>query len=158
MVARNENWQHGLRPLSEDIRPVPGIIDPALLPETVTLLLGPAGTVTGLHHDNMNILLCQVMGRKHVRLVPSYQRARVYPRGGTYSHVDAAQPDLDQHPAYGQATVLEGVLQPGDALLVPAGWWHWVRALDVSATVSLHHFQVPAGNHYLHPPLVGDTD
>ncbi|MEU4643557.1 cupin-like domain-containing protein [Micromonospora sp. NPDC023814] len=154
MVARNDNWQHGLKPLTQDIKPVPGIIDPALLPEAVTLLLGPAGTVTALHHDNMNILLCQVMGRKHVRLVPSYQRPRVYPRGGTYSHVDAARPDLDQHPLYGQATVLAGVLEPGDALFVPAGWWHWVRALDISATVSLHHFQVPSGNHYLHPPLV----
>ncbi|MFJ8832187.1 cupin-like domain-containing protein [Micromonospora aurantiaca] len=154
MVARNDNWQHGLKPLAQDIRPVPGIIDPALLPETVTLLLGPAGTVTALHHDNMNILLCQVTGRKHVRLVPSYQRGRVYPRGGTYSRVDAARPDLDQHPLYERATVLSEVLEPGDALFVPAGWWHWVRALDVSATVSLHHFQVPAGNHYLHPPLV----
>ncbi|GAB3158803.1 hypothetical protein GCM10027290_62620 [Micromonospora sonneratiae] len=154
MVARNENWRNGLRPLARDVRPVPGIIDPDLLPEMVTLLLGPAGTVTGLHQDNMNILLCQVMGRKHVRLVPSYQRQRVYPRGGTFSHVDAARPDLDQYPSYAQADVLEGVLEPGDALLVPAGWWHWVRALDVSATVSLHHFRVPSGNHYLHPPLV----
>jgi hypothetical protein len=31
---------------------------------------GPAGTVTRLHHDVMNVMLHQVDGWKHVILVP----------------------------------------------------------------------------------------
>ncbi|MFC0532363.1 cupin-like domain-containing protein [Phytohabitans kaempferiae] len=152
MVPRNENWQNGLGGMVSDVRAIPGVVDPRLLPETLTLLLGPAGTVTPLHHDNMNILLCQVVGRKLIRLVPSYQRHLVYPRGGTYSHVDAGNPDLESHPLYADATVLEAVLESGDAVLIPAGWWHWVKAREVSVNVSFHHFAVPGGNHYLHPP------
>jgi hypothetical protein len=152
MVARNENWRRALAGLTADVRAIPGVLDPRLLPETMTLLLGPAGTVTPLHHDNMNILLCQVLGRKLVRLVPSYQRHLVYPRGGTYSEVDAGDPDLARHPLFSEATVLETVLEPGDALLIPAGWWHWVKALEISVNVSFHHFAVRGGNHYLYPP------
>jgi hypothetical protein len=142
----------GLAPLREDVRAPAGIIDPSLKPEMMTLLLGPAGTVTPLHHDNMNILLTQVLGRKHVRLVPSFQRHLMYPRYGTFSHVDAQAPDPRAFPLYAEADVVEAVLEPGDMVFIPLGWWHWVRALDVSATVSFHHFLVPGGNTYLPPP------
>ena len=32
-------------------------------------------------------------------------------------------------------------LNPGEALLIPIGWWHHVRALDVSISVSFTNFQ-----------------
>ncbi|MHA7628034.1 cupin-like domain-containing protein [Corallococcus sp. M7] len=154
MVPRNENWgREGLAPLREDLRAPAGLIDPSLRADQLTLLLGPAGTVTPLHHDNMNILLGQVMGRKHVRLVPSFERHRVYPHRGTFSHVDAAKPDLAAHPLFAEATVLEAVLEPGDMVFLPVGWWHWVKALDVSASVTFHHFLVPGGNTHLDAPF-----
>ncbi|WP_304504094.1 cupin-like domain-containing protein [Corallococcus sp. EGB] len=153
MVPRNDNWSHGgLSALREDLRALEGIIDPSLLADQMTLLLGPAGTVTPLHHDNMNIVLGQVMGRKHVKLVPSYERHRVYPHRGTFSHVDAGAPDLVAHPLFAEATVLETVLEPGDMVFLPVGWWHWVKALDVSASVTFHHFVVPGGNTHLDAP------
>ncbi|MBZ4397867.1 MULTISPECIES: cupin-like domain-containing protein [unclassified Myxococcus] len=154
MVPRNENWQReGFEPLREDVRAPQGIIDDSLRPDMMTLLLGPAGTVTPLHHDNMNVLLAQVMGRKHVKLIPSFQRHLMYPRYGTFSHVDAERPDVERHPLYAEAHVVEAVLEPGELVFIPVGWWHWVRALDVSASVTFHHFQVPQGNTYLPTPL-----
>ena len=155
MVPRNENWaREGFGPLREDVRAPGGIIDPELRPDMMTLLLGPAGTVTPLHHDNMNVLLAQVMGRKHVKLIPSFQRHLMYPRFGTFSHVDAEHPDPERFPLYAEADVVEGVLEPGDMVFIPVGWWHWVRALDVSASVTFHHFQgVPQGNTFLPTPL-----
>ncbi|NPC84086.1 cupin-like domain-containing protein [Pyxidicoccus fallax] len=153
MVPRNENWQRdGLSPLREDVRAPAGIIDPGLRPDMMTLLLGPAGTVTPLHHDNMNVLLAQVMGRKHVRMAPSFQRHLMYSRYGTFSHVDAGKPDLERFPLYGEANVVEAVVEPGELLFIPVGWWHWVRALDVSASVTFHHFLVPGGNTYMPEP------
>ncbi len=145
MVPRNGNLsQTRLGELLRDVRPPAGIIRPDPTPETSNLLLGPAGTVTPLHHDLHNVLLCQVLGRKHIRLVPSYERHRVYPMGGSFSAVDADNPDFERHPLYRDATVLEVVIEPGQMLFIPAGWWHWVRALDVSITVTLHQFELPA--------------
>ncbi|WP_416902661.1 cupin-like domain-containing protein [Micromonospora echinospora] len=156
MVPRNENWSGPLRPLAADVRTPEGIVDPEAVGH---LLLGPAGTVTPLHVDNSSVLLCQVLGRKHVRLVPSYERHLVYPRGGTFSAVDAADPDPVRHPRFAEATVLETVLEPGQMLLVPVGWWHWVEALDVSATVTFHHFCTPGQNHKMAtPPAAGQDD
>jgi ribosomal protein L16 Arg81 hydroxylase len=153
MVPRNENWRReGLSLLRKDVRAPSGIIDPALDPTMMTLLLGPAGTLTPLHHDNMNVLLAQVLGRKHVGLVPSFEPHRVYPRHGTFSHVDATNPDATRHPAFLEASRVEVVLEPGEMLFIPVGWWHWVRALDISASVSLHHFQLPDGNTHLRAP------
>ncbi|SCF45179.1 Cupin-like domain-containing protein [Micromonospora matsumotoense] len=155
MVPRNENWSGALRPLAADIRTPEGIVDPSGLGH---LLLGPAGTVTPLHVDNSSVLLGQVLGRKRVRLVPSYERHLVYPRGGTFSAVDAASPDLTRHPRYAEATVLDTVLEPGQLLFVPVGWWHWVEALEVSATVSFHHFRVPGQNHKMATPPAAGPD
>ncbi|QRK06190.1 cupin-like domain-containing protein [Archangium violaceum] len=153
MVPRNDNWQRdGLRALREDIRAPSGIIDPSLDPRSMTLLLGPAGTVTPLHHDKTNVLLGQVLGRKHCKLIPSFQPHRVYPRDGTFSHVDASNPDPTLHPAYLEAHCVEVVLEPGELIFIPVGWWHWVRALDVSASVTFLHFQLPEGNTYMEFP------
>lgn len=158
MVPRNDNWPNGLQALAADIRPPAGIVEQGE-PPRAHLLLGPAGTVTPLHFDDSNVLLCQVIGRKRVRLVPSFERHLVYPRGGTFSSVDAANPDLERHPKFGHATVLETVLEPGQMLFVPVGWWHWVGALDLSATVTFHHFQVPGSNHRIAtPPAAREFD
>jgi hypothetical protein len=48
--------------------------------------------------------------------------------------------------------VLDVVLEPGQLLFVPVGWWHWVQALEVSATVSFHHFAIPGQNHKMATP------
>lgn len=153
MVPRNENWaREGFGALREDVRAPRGIIDVELRPDMMTLLLGPAGTITPLHHDNMNVLLAQVMGRKHVKLIPSFQRHLMYPRFGTFSQVDAERPDPERFPLYAEADGVEAVLEPGDMVFIPVGWWHWVRALDVSASVTFHHFRVPKGNTFLPTP------
>ena len=35
-----------------------------------------------------------------------------------------------------KAEYIEGILGPGDGLFIPVGWWHYVRSLDVSFSVS----------------------
>jgi ribosomal protein L16 Arg81 hydroxylase len=39
-----------------------------------------------------------------------------------------------------QTTLKEFVLEAGEALFIPAGWWHHVRALDVSISLGMNHF------------------
>jgi ribosomal protein L16 Arg81 hydroxylase len=38
---------------------------------------------------------------------------------------------------------MQVVLEPGQALFIPVGWWHHVRSLDVSISVSFTNFLAP---------------
>ena len=40
------------------------------------------------------------------------------------------------YPRFAEAEYVEGVLEAGECLYIPRGWWHYVRSLDVSASVS----------------------
>jgi ribosomal protein L16 Arg81 hydroxylase len=145
-VARNAFLQRpAARPLWSDFLPFPEYLRPAAAGRRSFLWFGPAGTVTPLHHELSNLLLAQVSGRMRIRLVPAAERSFVYPRG-VFSDVDAEAPDLARYPAFRQATVIDVVILPGEVLFVPVGWWHHVRALDVSVTISFTNFVFP--NHF----------
>jgi ribosomal protein L16 Arg81 hydroxylase len=106
----------------------------------VFLWFGPAGTVTPLHHDTTDIFLCQVYGRKRVTMIPAGHRPYVYNKIGVFGEVDCENPDVRRHPLYHQASKTIFDLNPGEALFIPVGWWHHVRALDVSINVSFINF------------------
>jgi ribosomal protein L16 Arg81 hydroxylase len=36
--------------------------------------------------------------------------------------------------------VIDVVIGPGDLLFLPIGWWHYVRGLDVSITMTFTNF------------------
>ena len=48
--------------------------------------------------------------------------------------------DPERLPADFPVTFKDFVLEPGEALFIPAGWWHHVRALDVSISLGMNHF------------------
>jgi hypothetical protein len=144
MVANNHSFETGgLSPLLDEIRCIEGILDPVRAPAKIFLWFGPAGTVTPLHHDSMNVLLAQVLGRKLVTLIPSFETPLVYNRIGVYSEVDCEAPDYSKYPRFRNVSRLEVLLEPGQALFIPVGWWHHVRSLDVSISVSFTNFLVP---------------
>jgi hypothetical protein len=128
-----------MRPLYEDIR-FPEHLDPAQTDGRVHFWFGPAGTVTPLHHDLMNVLMAQVRGRKRVMLISPDQTHRLYNEIGVFSEVDPEDPDYERHPLYRDVEALRVDLAPGEALFLPVGWWHHVRALDVSVTVTFTNF------------------
>ncbi|WP_224369617.1 cupin-like domain-containing protein [Hyalangium versicolor] len=146
LTARNFALERPeLRSLYDDVRPLEGFLRP-VRDRTVKLWVGPAGTLTGLHHDLSNILFAQVHGRKHFKLIPSFELHCLYNHHGVWSEVDATRPDFERFPAYRKVDVVEAVLEPGELLFIPVGWWHWVHALDVSVSVSFQTFEVPGGN------------
>jgi hypothetical protein len=128
-IANNRNLARpGLRPLLADTWFPPGLIDEPRLHLGSALWLGPAGTVTSLHHDTSNILFCQILGRKRVRLVAPDELAPLRHTRGVYSRLDPERPG----PEWADTKIHDLTLAPGDALFIPAGWWHHVRALDPS--------------------------
>jgi hypothetical protein len=104
------------------------------------LWFGPAGTITPLHHDSVNVLFNQVAGRKHFILVPSLEIHRMYNNIAVYSQVDPLSPDLDSHPRFAGAHQYHFDVGPGESLFIPAGWWHHVEGLEAGISVSFTNF------------------
>ncbi|KAG0021227.1 hypothetical protein BGZ82_011393 [Podila clonocystis] len=123
---------------------------------------GPRGTVSPMHTDPYHNLLAQVVGHKYVRLYAPRESAKLYAFGagassgdegqeekqekqekqeqetmlGNTSQVDVEHPDLLRHPLFAEAKYVEAILGPGDVLYIPFEWWHYIRSLSTSFSVS----------------------
>ena len=98
--------------------------------------LGPAGTVTPLHCDYDDNIFAQIWGTKRIFLAPPHHDQFLYPKEANAilfgSPFDPEAPDFERFPLARQATLVECIVNPGDMLYVPAGWYHQVRALTFS--------------------------
>lgn len=141
MTANNQVLRNpGMQAIYDDIEMFPEFIDPRIKDGQVFFWFGPAGTITPLHHDRNNIFVCQVYGRKRVKLISSKQLPLMYNDLTVFTDIDCEQPDYDKYPRFRDVTVIEGVLEPGQVLFLPTGWWHHLRALDISLTVTFTNF------------------
>jgi hypothetical protein len=152
LTARNNFFARaGMRPLLADIGPLGEYLRPGEDGNGMFFWYGPKGTVTPLHHDLMNIFMAQVRGSKQVLMIPPDDLDVVYNNRGVYSLVDAGKPDYSRYPKFRDARIHELELGPGEVLFLPAGWWHYVRALDTSITVTFNNFIFPNEFFWVHP-------
>lgn len=54
-----------------------------------------------------------------------------------WSRVDPFYPDKPRYPVGHELECVEGVIGPGDTLYIPNQWWHGVRALEPTISVSI---------------------
>ena len=98
--------------------------------------IGPARCVTPLHCDFDDNIFAQIWGRKRIFLAPPHHDELLYAREASSllfgSPVDPEAPDFHKFPLAKQANLIELIVEPGDMLYVPAGWYHQVRALSFS--------------------------
>ncbi|KAG0287463.1 Lysine-specific demethylase 8 [Linnemannia gamsii] len=120
---------------------------------------GPRGTVSPMHTDPYHNLLAQVVGRKYIRLYGPKETSKLYCYGkesqdegvgegegegegggcgmlGNTSQVNVEEPDLERHPRFAEAEYVETILAPGEMLYIPFQWWHYIRSLSTSFSVS----------------------
>ncbi len=129
MTAQNRSSNSAaLAPLWRDIGPLPSFLRPC--PDAAYVWLG-RDTVTPLHHDETNNLMCQVMGWKLLRLFDPDQRDRLDNYVGVHSRLGWV---TDAMVVERGLTVRDVWLQPGSALFLPIGWWHCVKAIGVAMT------------------------
>ena len=50
---------------------------------------------------------------------------------------DIENPDFEKFPALDGVEGIECFLEHGDTLFMPTGWWHWMKYLDGSFSISL---------------------
>ncbi|ELW66412.1 bifunctional peptidase and arginyl-hydroxylase JMJD5 isoform X2 [Tupaia chinensis] len=107
---------------------------------TINAWFGPQGTVSPLHQDPQQNFLVQVIGRKYIRLYSPQESEALYPHDTHLLHntsqVDVENPDLEKFPKFAKAPFLSCILSPGEILFIPVKHWHYVRALDLSFSVS----------------------
>jgi hypothetical protein len=98
--------------------------------------LGPAGTVTPLHCDYDDNIFAQIWGTKRIFLSPPHHDEFLYPSEANAilfgSPFDPEAPDFEQFPLARKASMIECIMNPGELLYVPAGWYHQVRSLTFS--------------------------
>ncbi|XP_011300514.1 lysine-specific demethylase 8 isoform X2 [Fopius arisanus] len=101
---------------------------------------GPKGTVSPLHYDPKNNLLCQVFGCKRVILYHPNDSNNLYPYDTRLlcntAQVDPINPDYDNFPDFKYARGMMCYLNEGEMLFIPPGWWHHVVSLTPCFSIS----------------------
>lgn len=115
------------------------------------LFTGGATSITHMHFDIdlSHILHTQFSGRKRVLLFPFEEQHKLYRKPfevlsladfSNYSD-NKGKPDYDQFPALKLAQGYEVILDHGDTLFMPAGYWHHMEYLDSGFAMSLRALQ-----------------
>lgn len=103
--------------------------------------IGPSGTISGLHWDTSSNLLVQLKGKKLLLLAsPKYKKEmyinRKFDDGAVSSKVDINNFDEAKFPKFKNVDFFSFILEPGDAIYIPKGWWHYVKSLESSISVN----------------------
>ncbi len=125
-------------------RALPGLTETNPMPLLVGLnaepriWIGNASRIS-THFDASDNIACVAAGRRRFTLFPPAQTPNLYVgpldhtvAGQPTSMVDANHPDFDRFPRFREAldAALVAELEPGDAIFIPALWWHQVEALS----------------------------
>jgi hypothetical protein len=91
------------------------------------------------HYDIQDNIACVVAGERKFTVFPPDQINNLYigptlgaPGGVPISMVDLRDPDMARYPRFAEAleAAQQAVLEPGDAVYIPALWWHAVESLQ----------------------------
>jgi hypothetical protein len=115
------------------------------------LFTGGATSITHMHFDIdlSHILHTQFAGKKRVLLFPFEEQYKLYRKPfevlslADFSnyYMQNGNPDYEKFPALKLAHGVEAILEHGDTLFMPAGWWHHMEYLESGFAMSLRALQ-----------------
>jgi len=116
------------------------------------LFTGGSGSITHMHFDIdlSHIVHTQFLGRKRVLLFPHQEQYKLYRKPWEvmsfvnferYFDSNNNKLDLEKYPALHHAKGYEVILEHGDTLFMPAGYWHHMEYLDSGFAMSLRALQ-----------------
>jgi hypothetical protein len=102
------------------------------------LFFAPKNSVAFLHTDywSTHAYLAQLAGRKLCVMFAPHDSGNVY-------HGKIRNPlmvDAERFPRFAQAIPHIAVLEAGETIVIPSGWWHFVIGLEPSLTYSYNFF------------------
>jgi len=114
------------------------------------LFTGGATSITHMHFDIdlSHIMHTQFAGRKRVLMFPYKEQHKLYRKpfevlslADFSNYYVEGKVDYEKFPALKLAEGFDFILEPGDTLFMPAGYWHHMEYLDSGFAMSLRAMQ-----------------
>jgi hypothetical protein len=93
--------------------------------------------------DYADIFLCHFGGKKKVMLFSPDQTKYMYHvpfSFSAYHDVDFENPDYEKYPALKHLKGQEVILEHGDVLYIPPGWWHYIIYEEIGYSMAIRSF------------------
>lgn len=132
------NIKSELPALVDDIA-FPSLVD-GLSKSFVFMFIGCRGSVTQMHFDidMSHVFHTAIFGKKTITLFPFEQGKNLHRYPFTCrSYVDVHQPDYEKYPGMKDAHGYQVVLEPGETLYIPSGYWHHIVYDEAACAISL---------------------
>ena len=97
------------------------------------MFFGPTNSIVRMHQDidMSNVFLTQFHGSRKVTLFSPDQSELLYRLPfNVHSTVDVDNPDYETYPALNYVKGVSTVLEHGDTLFMPSGYWHHIQYLE----------------------------
>ena len=107
----------------------------------ITTLWFGRRSISQLHYDGQNNFFAQLHGTKEFIIFSPRDTPYLdpFPVDSAYPHVSHVHPDMpdnERHSGFTLASPIRFKMQPGELLFLPAFWWHWVKAQEVSISIN----------------------
>lgn len=142
MFNKEQQESSPLRVLMQDITMPSYLISSSVT--NINLWMSAIESKSSTHYDPYHNMLCVVAGQKQVTLWPPCATPFLYPypvhgEASNHSSIDFVKPDDEVHPLFEHASNYCQVvmLQAGDALFIPEGWYHQVNSDNLTIAVNL---------------------
>lgn len=107
------------------------------------MFFGPPKSITRMHQDidMSNVFLTQFPGKKRVVLFAPDQSKLLYRLPfNVHSTVDIENPDFETYPGLKYVKGVSTVLEHGDTLFMPSGYWHHIEYVEGGFGLSVRTF------------------